>query len=148
MVDRIVEGEDMETSVPDPDFADEEVEFLLEDEQVDEDEPEIAGVLELEDVEPEVEDTLMPIDDLSQPIFVEPEPEPVKTTRKKKPAVVVVRPAEESAAAAEEEAKRKKRKPLVYNEELDQVVVDRKRKGGKIADQWIDEIDDDLDVDF
>lgn len=148
LVDRIVEGEDMETSVPDPDFADEEVEFLLEDEQVDEDEPEIAGVLELEDVEPEVEDTLMPIDDLSQPIFVEPEPEPVKTTRKKKPAVVVVRPAEESAAAAEEEAKRKKRKPLVYNEELDQVVVDRKRKGGKIADQWIDEIDDDLDVDF
>jgi len=145
LVDRIVEGEDMETSVPDPDFADEEVEFLLEDEQVDEDEPEIAGVLELEDVEPEVEDTLMPIDDLSQPIFVEPEPEPVKTTRKKKPAVVVVRPAEESAAAAEEEAKRKKRKPLVYNEELDQVVVDRKRKGGKIADQWVD---DDLDVDF
>ena len=148
LVDRIVEGEDMETAVPDPDFADEEIEFLLEDEQVDEDEPEIAGVLELEDVEPEVEDTLMPIDDLSQPIFVEPEPEPVKTTRKKKPAVVVVRPAEESAAAAEEEAKRKKRKPLVYNEELDQVVVDRKRKGGKIADQWIDEIDDDLDVDF
>jgi len=145
LVDRIVEGEDMETSVHDPDFADEEVEFLLEDEQVDEDEPEIAGVLELEDVEPEVEDTLMPIDDLSQPIFVEPEPEPVKTTRKKKPAVVVVRPAEESAAAAEEEAKRKKRKPLVYNEELDQVVVDRKRKGGKIADQWVD---DDLDVDF
>ena len=42
--------------------------------------------------------------------------------------------------SAEEEAKRKKRKgqPLVYNEELDQVVVDRKRKGGKLP-EWEDE---------
>ena len=51
----------------------------------------------------------------------------------------MVRPATTDEAAAEEEAKRKKRKgqPLVYNEELNQVVVDRKRKGGKHA--WEDE---------
>jgi len=140
LVERVVEEEDMATFVPDLDFADEEIESLLEDEDVDEDEPEIAGVLDLEDVEPEVEETLMPIDDLSQTIFVE-EPAPAKPERKKKPAVVVVRPTEESAA--DEETKRKKQKALVYNEELDQVVIDRKRKSGKHVDQWVDE-----DIDF
>ncbi|MBP9500545.1 MAG: transcription termination/antitermination protein NusA [Candidatus Promineofilum sp.] len=143
--ERVVEDEDMATAVPDPDFAEADFQTLLEDESVDKDEPEIAGVIEMEDVEPEVEEMLAPIDDLSQSIFTE-EPKPAKTERKKKPAVVVVRPTTEETAA-EEEAKRKKRKgqPLVYNEELDQVVVDRKRKGGKHTDQWTDE---DVDIDF
>lgn len=142
LVDRVIEEEDMATSVPDLDFTDEEVESILDDERVDEDEPAIAGVLDLEEVEPEVEETLMPIDDLSQTIFVE-EPAPVKPQRGKKPAVVVVRPTEEPAT--EEETKRKKHKPLVYNEELNEVVVDRKRKGGKRGEQWMDE---DLDIDY
>lgn len=143
--ERVVQDEDMATAVPDPDFAEADFQTLLEDEGVDEDEPEIAGVIEMEDVEPEVEEMLAPIDDLSKSIFTE-EPKPVKTERKKKPSVVVVRPTTEETAA-EEEAKRKKRKgqPLVYNEELDQVVVDRKRKGGKLTDQWTDE---DVDIDF
>lgn len=143
--ERVVEDEDMVTAVPDPDFAEEDFHVLLEDEGVDEDEPEVAGVIEMEDVEPEVEEMLAPIDDLSQSIFTE-EPKPAKPERKKKPSVVVVRPTTEETAA-EEEAKRKKRKgqPLVYNEELDQVVVDRKRKGGKHTDQWTDE---DVDIDF
>ena len=105
---------------------------------------EIAGVLSLDEVEPEVEETLTPIDDLSASIFVE-EVKPPKPEPKKKPPVVVVRPVvtEESA---EEEAKRKKRKgqPLVYNEELNQVGVDRKRKGGKHP-TWEDE-DIDLNI--
>ena len=145
LTERVLLDEDMMTSVPDPDFAEADADVLYadEDEDVDADEPEIAGVMELEDVEPEVEETLTPIDDLSQTIFVE-EPQPAKPERKKKPAVVVVRPTTEETAA-EEEAKRKKRKPLVYNEELDQVVVDRKRKGGKHVDQWVDE---DIDIEF
>ena len=138
VVERIVDTDAMGTTVPDLDFAEAETELLTENEEVDEDEV-IAGVLELDEVEPEVEEMLTPIDDLSKTIFVE-EPKPVKAEpKKKKPAVVVVRPATTDEAAAEEEAKRKKRKgqPLVYNEELNQVVVDRKRKGGKHA--WEDE---------
>jgi len=138
VVERIVDTDAMGTTVPDLDFAEAEAELLAEDEEVDEEE-EIAGVLDLDEVEPEVEEMLTPIDDLSKTIFVE-EPKPVKAEpKKKKPAVVVVRPATTDEAAAEEEAKRKKRKgqPLVFNEDLNQVVVDRKRKGGKRA--WEDE---------
>ena len=143
VVERIVDTDAMGTTVPDLDFAEVEAELLAQNEEVDEQEG-IAGVLELDEVEPEVEEMLTPIDDLSQSIFVE-EPKPVKAEpKKKKPAVVVVRPTADEAAAAEEEAKRKKRKgqPLVYNEELNQVVVDRKRKGGKR--DWTDE---DIDLD-
>ena len=106
-------------------------------------EGEIAGVLDLDEVLPEVEETLTPLDDLSQTIFLE-ETKPAKPEPKKKPGVVVVRPTTEeaaAAAAAEEESKRKKRKgqALVYNEELDQVVVQRKRKKG--GSDWLDEDD-------
>ena len=140
LVERIVEDEEMATAVPDLDFAEAEAEILYEDEEVEE--GEIAGVLEPDEVEPEVEETLTPIDDLSQTIFVE-EQKPVKPEPKKKPGVVVVRPTTDETAA-EEEAKRKKRKgqPLVYNEELDQVVVQRKRKKG--GQTWLDE---DIDLD-
>ncbi len=142
VIERIVQTEDMVTAVPDIILPEEEGEVSFDDETLDR--MEIAGVLDLADVEPEVEDTLTPIDDLSASIFVE-EVKPPKPEPKKKPPVVVVRPvvAEESA---EEEAKRKKRKgqPLVYNEELNQVVVDRKRKGGKHP-TWEDE-DIDLNI--
>jgi len=136
LVDRVVEDEDTATTVPDLDFAEADAELLYEDEEGEE--GEIAGVLEPEEVEPEVEEMLTPIDDLSQTIFVE-ETKPAKPEPKKKPGVVVVRPSPDEAAAAEEESKRKKRKgqPLVYNEELDQVVVKRKRKKGGTG--WIDE---------
>jgi N utilization substance protein A len=146
LIDRVMADEDMSTSVPDPDFAEAETELLAEDEEDDEDdEGAIAGVLDLDEVEPEVEDTLTPIDDLSKSIFTE-EQKPPKPEPKKKPGVVVVRPTTDETAA-EEEAKRKKRKgqPLVYNEELNQVVVDRKRKSGKRTDVWTDE---DLDLDI
>ena len=142
VIERIVQTEDMVTAVPDIILPEEEGEVSFDDETLDR--MEIAGVLDLADVEPEVEDTLTPIDDLSASIFVE-EVKPPKPEPKKKPPVVVVRPVvtEESA---EEEAKRKKRKgqPLVYNEELNQVVVDRKRKGGKHP-TWEDE-DIDLNI--
>lgn len=135
LVDRVVDEEDMETAVPDLDFIEAEVEPLYEDEK--EEAGELAGVLEIDEVEPEVEETLTPLDDLSQSIFVEEE-KPVKPTPKKKPGVVVVRPTAEEAAA-EEETKRKKRKgqALVYNEDLDQVVVKRTRKKG--GADWLDE---------
>jgi N utilization substance protein A len=141
LVERVVEDEDIATTVPDLDFSEAEKDYAFADEEVDEEEGPIAGVLDLDEVEPEVEEMLTPIDDLSQTIFVE-EPKPSKPEPKKKPAVVVVRPATEETPA-EEESKRKKRKgqPLIYNEELDQVVVDRKRKGGKV---WQDEDIDDL----
>ena len=142
VIERIVQTEDMVTAVPDIILPEEEGEVTFDDETLDR--MEIAGVLDLADVEPEVEETLTPIDDLSASIFVE-EAKPPKPEPKKKPPVVVVRPVvtEESA---EEEAKRKKRKgqPLVYNEELNQVVVDRKRKGGKHP-TWEDE-DIDLNI--
>jgi N utilization substance protein A len=136
LVERVMDVEDMETSVPEMDFADAEVEILAADEEVEE--GEIAGVLDLDEVEPEVEETLTPLDDLSQAIFVEEE-KVAKPEPKKKPGVVVVRPTTDEAAAAEEEAKRKKRKgqALIYNEELDQVVVQRKRKKGSPG--WLDE---------
>ena len=141
LVERVMDVEDMETSVPEMDFADAEADVFATDEEVEE--GEIAGVLEPEEVLPEVEETLTPIDDLSQTIFVEEE-KPVKPEPKKKPGVVVVRPTAEEAAAAEEESKRKKRKgqALVYNEDLDQVVVKRKRKKGSPG--WLDE---DIDLD-
>ncbi len=143
LVEREVEIEDMTTSVPDLDFAEADEELLYEDEEVEEEDG-IAGVMEPEEVEPEVEEMLTPIDDLSQTIFVQEE-KPAKPGPKKKPGIVVVRPTTDESTAADEEAKRKKRKgqPLVYNEELDQVVVDRKRKGGKHVDTWVDE---DLDL--
>ncbi|HMT20268.1 MAG TPA: transcription termination factor NusA [Promineifilum sp.] len=139
LIDRIVDVEEMETSVPAMDFADEEVEILAADEEVEE--GEIAGVLEPAEVEPEDEEMLTPLADLAQTIFVE-ETRPAKPEPKKKPGVVVVRPSADEAAA-EEENKRKKRKgqALVYNEELDQVVVQRKRK--KSGSDWSDE-----DIDF
>jgi len=135
VIDRVVQVEDMVTAVPDIVLPEEEEEIAFDDETLDR--MEIAGVLDMDEVEPEVEDTLTPIDDLSATIFVKEEA-PAKPEPKKKPAVVVVRPAAEETA--EEEAKRKKRKgqPLVYNEELNQVVVDRKRKGGKHP-AWEDE---------
>ncbi|WP_374687359.1 transcription termination factor NusA [Promineifilum sp.] len=138
VIERIVQTEDMVTTVPDIILAEEEAEVELDEEEEGET---IAGVLDLDEVEPEVADTLTPIDDLSAPIFVVEEAPP-KPAPKKKPAVVIVRTAAEEAAA-EEEAKRKKRKgqPLVYNEELDQVVVDRKRKGGKHTAWDEDDID-------
>jgi N utilization substance protein A len=139
IVERIMQDEDMTTAVPDIVLPEEEAEVSFDEETLDR--MEIAGVLSLDEVEPEVEETLTPIDDLSATIFV-PEPAPAKPEPKKKPAVVVVRPTTEESA--EDEAKRKKRKgqPLVYNEELNQVVVDRKRKSGK-QPTWEDE---DLDI--
>jgi len=138
VIERSMQMEDMVTTVPDIVLPEEEAEVDFDDEALDE--TEIAGVLDLEEVEPEVEETLTPIDDLSQTIFVE-EPAPAKPAPKKKPAVVVVRPAA-TEESAEEEAKRKKRKgqPLVYNEELNQVVVDRKRKGGKLP-EWDEDLE-------
>jgi len=138
VIERTMQMEDMVTTVPDIVLPEEEAEVDFDDEALDE--TEIAGVLDLEEVEPEVEETLTPIDDLSQTIFVE-EPAPAKPAPKKKPAVVVVRPAT-TEESAEEEAKRKKRKgqPLVYNEELNQVVVDRKRKGGKLP-EWDEDLE-------
>jgi N utilization substance protein A len=141
LVDRTFQDEDMVTSVPDLVFEEAERDYIFEGETADEeeaDEEAIAGVLQLEEVEPEVEETLTPIDDLSQKIFITEE-KPAAPAPKKKPAVVVVKPTADEAAAAEEEAKRKKRKsqPLIYNEELDQVVVNRKRKKGGAA--WSDE---------
>ena len=135
LIERVVEDEDMVTAVPDLDFAQAMTDLLSEDEE--DEEGEIAGVLKLDEVEPEVEETLTPIDDLSKAIFVE-EQKPAKPEPKKKPGVVVVRPTTDEAAA-EEEAKRKKRKgqPLIYNEELDKVVVNRKRKKG--GQEWLEE---------
>lgn len=143
LVDRVVQEEDITTSVPDLDFSDVEAELLRADE---EEAPELAGVLELEEVEPEVEEALTPIDDLSQTIFVE-EKEPVKPERKKKAGVVVVRPTTDEPVV-EEDSKRKKRKgqALVYNEELDQVVVKRTRKKG--SPEWLDEDIDLTDIDI
>ncbi len=135
VIDRVVQVEEMVTAVPDIVLPEEEEEMVFDDETLDR--MESAGVLDMDEVEPEVEETLTPLDDLSAAIFVKEEA-PAKPEPKKKPAVVVVRPAAEESA--EEEAKRKKRKgqPLVYNEELNQVVVDRKRKGGKHPG-WEDE---------
>ena len=135
LVERVVDDEAMETAVPDLDFSEAETEPAFEDEDVDEEEL-IAGALEPEEVVPEAEDALTLIDDLSQTIFVE-EPKPVKAETPKKKGVVVVRPTTEEQAT-EDDSKRKKRKsqPLVYDEQLDQVVVKRKRKSGKQADVW------------
>jgi transcription termination/antitermination protein NusA len=100
------------------------------------DEEEFVAALESIPEEPETEEPLTPIDDLSKTIFVE---EPAPPKKKKKAEVVVVRPATEEEAPAAEDGKRKKRKAprVVIEDDLDEIFGDKLPKGGKIA--WEDE---------
>jgi transcription termination/antitermination protein NusA len=97
---------------------------------------EFVAALEAIPEEPEIEEPLTPIDDLSKTIFVE---EPTPPKKKKKAEVVVVRPATEEEAPATEDGKRKKRKAprVVIEDDLDEIFGDKLPKGGKIA--WEDE---------
>jgi len=78
------------------------------------------------------------IDDLSRPL-VSPEPKP-KKAKKKAPPVVIVRPAERQQTEEEEEDAERQRKgrSLVYNEDMGEVVIKRKRKGSRRRPEWED----------
>jgi transcription termination/antitermination protein NusA len=100
------------------------------------DEEEFVAALEAIPEEPEAEEPLTPIDDLSKTIFVE---EPAPPKKKKKAGVVVVRPTTEEEAPVTEDGKRKKRKAprVVIEDDLDEIFGDKLPKGGKIA--WDEE---------
>jgi transcription termination/antitermination protein NusA len=78
------------------------------------------------------------IDDLSRPL-VSPEPKP-KKAKKKAPPVVIVRPAERQQTEEEEEDAERQRKgrSLVYDEDMGEVVIKRKRKGSRRRPEWED----------
>ena len=100
-----------------------------------------------EEVEAEPEEIVPAIDDLSKPL-VQIEEEDAKEDVKK-PAVVIARPTrdeERLREAVEEKTRRGKGKQLVYDEDMGQVVVKRKRKRRGRSD-WDDFDVDDLDSD-
>ncbi len=97
-------------------------------------EEEIEEIIEEEVVEEEVEQ-ISDIDDLSKSI-VDVEPEPVK---KKKPSVVVVRSSDsEDEFDDDDERSSRRGRRLVYDENLGEVVIKRKRKGSRGRPEWED----------
>ena len=95
-------------------------------------------------IEEEEEEIVPAIDDLSKPLVSIEKPKPKKT--KRKPKVVIARDvADRFQADDDEDDRRNKGKQLVFDEEMGEVVVKRKRKGSRRRPEW-EEVDDfDLD---
>jgi N utilization substance protein A len=120
----------------------EAVEELVDEAEVETPEPELEiepSVAEPEVEEVEEEEIVPAIDDLSRSLIeVEEKPEPKKAP-KKKPAVVIARPSREEERLAEQEKQsRRKGKSLVFDEDMGEVVVQRKRKRGRGRPDWED----------
>lgn len=113
----------------------------------------VAGELEAEVVaEEEQEEDLEVepaaiIDDLSKPL-IQPEEKPKKKKEKEKPGVVIARPTPSFEPEREQPERRKGRKGkrLVYNEDMDEVVIKRKRKGSRRRPEWEDADLEDFDL--
>jgi N utilization substance protein A len=85
----------------------------------------------------EPEPVLSELDDLSKPLVQIEEPEESEK-EKSKPTVVIARPTREEERAAAEKQKGPRGKRLVYNEDIGEVVVKRKRKGSRRRPEWED----------
>ncbi len=118
----VAEGDEAAESIE----VEAEVETAVTDEPVEmDDEP--ADEPEAEEEPEDEEEPIAAIDDLSRPLVqIKEKPKPKK---KEKPAIVIARPtrAEEREKEAEK-ARRGKGKQLVFDEEIGEVVVKRKRK--------------------
>ncbi len=101
-----------------------------------------------ETIEPELEEEtelISELDDLSKPL-VQPASEPVEKAPKEKPAIVIARPSREEEKEAAEKSREARRKQLVFDEEIGEVIVKRKRKGSRRRRQWEDFDLEDLDT--
>jgi transcription termination/antitermination protein NusA len=87
-----------------------------------------------EEREEEEPDSLSDLDDLSKSI-VDIKPEPVK---KKKPSVVVVSPSSTEEESELDEKGHRRGRRLIFDEDLGEVVVKRKRKGSRGRPEWED----------
>jgi N utilization substance protein A len=102
-------------------------------------EPEVEAEAEIEAEAEEPEEIVPAIDDLSRPLIeITEEPEKKKET-KKKPSVVIARPdrAEERLEEQEKQSRRKGKR-LVFDEDMGEVVIERKRKRGRGRPDWED----------
>ncbi len=103
-----------------------------------------ASIAEMDDIAGDGDE--IDIDDLSKSIVDVPEEVQVQKPAKK-PAVVIVKPAADELEESEEDkAKRRLGRSLVYDEDMGEVVVKRKRKGHRSRPEWED-IDDIGDLD-
>jgi N utilization substance protein A len=102
----------------------------------------VGEVAAMEPEETEAEAIEPMIDDLSQPLIQE---EPTPAPKKKIPAIVIARPApleeeeevEEKPTTGKQKGKKgQKGKQLVYDEEMGEVVIQRKRKGSRHRPEW------------
>jgi alkyl hydroperoxide reductase subunit AhpF len=120
----------------------EAVEEVAVPEEVEQPEPELEVEAEAEieaEVEVEEPEEIVPaIDDLSRPLIeIAEEPEPER--EKKKPSVVIARPGRaEERLEEQEKQSRRKGKHLVFDEDMGEVVVQRKRKRGRGRPDWED----------
>ncbi|MDX1416503.1 MAG: hypothetical protein R3293_20045, partial [Candidatus Promineifilaceae bacterium] len=115
--------------------VEEEIEELVEEV---EEETTLADEEVVEEEEPE---PLSAIDDLSKSIFeIEPE-----TKKKKKPSVVIASPSSKDEDEFElDERGRRRGRRLIYDEDLGEVVIKRKRKGSRGRPEWEDFDPEDL----
>jgi N utilization substance protein A len=93
-----------------------------------------------QDEEIEEEETVVDIDDLSKSIFETQVQEPPK---KKKGKIVVVTPLSEDDDEEDEKTSARRGRSYVYDEEVGEVVVKRKRKGSRRREDW-DDFDDSI----
>jgi N utilization substance protein A len=100
-------------------------------------EPELAAAEEVADVveEAEAEPVVPELDDLSKPLVQVAPAEPAKE-KKPKPTVVIARPAREEQREPVEKRRVPKGKQLVFDEDMGEVVVKRKRKGSRRRPDW------------
>lgn len=100
---------------------------------------------EEEETAEEEEEAVPDIDDLSKSIVAEPEP-PKPKKRKRKEVVVVRTPSSSGESEDEDErADQRKGRRLVYNEDMGEVVIKRKRKGSRRRPEWEDYDIEDLE---
>lgn len=110
------------------------VEAEVEEEAEDELEPEPTAVAE--EVEEEEIEPVSVLDDLSKSL-IEKKPKPVKKKQPAKPSVVIARtPREEIRTADKDKKGSRKGKQLVFDENIGEVVVKRKRKGSRRSADW------------
>jgi N utilization substance protein A len=98
-----------------------------------------AVEVEPEAVEEETEEVPEPvvpeIDDLSKPL-VEVEESKTIQEEEAKPAIVIARPTREEKKEAPDRRKADARKQLIFDEEVGEVVVKRKRRGSRRRPEW------------
>lgn len=129
-VEAEVEAEEVEVS----EVAAEETAVAMEAE-VEAEEPALATVAE-------TEDKLDVLDDLSKPLIA---PKEEKKAAKEKPVIKIVAPTEDEEEEEDDGKKKGKRsrkgRQFVYDENVGEVVVKRKRKGSRRRQEW-DETDE------